>query len=69
LVDEITHGQELSETKMPEFEVRTINTAAELLLGKPYLLGTVSRPTISKADPDAANRVWFSFATVNLVKH
>jgi hypothetical protein len=68
LVDQIKHGQELSETKMPEFEVRSINTAAELFLGKPFLLGTVSRPTISKADPDAANRVWFSFATVNLVK-
>lgn len=69
LVDEITQGQELSETKMPEFEVRTINTTAELFLGKPYLLGTLSRPTTSKADPDAANRVWFAFATVNLVKY
>jgi hypothetical protein len=69
LVDQTKHGQEFSETKMPEFETRRINTSAELVLGKPFLLGTVSRPTTSKADPDAANRVSFSFVTVNLVKH
>lgn len=69
LVDQIKQGQELSETKMPEFEVRSINTTVALFLGKPFMLGTLSRPTTSKADPEAANRVRFAFVTVNLVKH
>ncbi len=67
LVDRITYGQGLSETEMPVFEIQRINNSVTLRINQPFLLGTVSRPPISKVDPDSANRVWFAFVTGTLV--
>lgn len=68
LVGRSTWGQEFSAAEMPEFECQRINTAATTRINQPFLLGTISRPPVSKADPDSANRVWFAFVTVTLAK-
>lgn len=68
LVGRSTWGQEFSTTEMPEFESQRINTAASILVNQPFLLGTVSRPPVSKVDPDSANRVWYAFVTASLAK-
>jgi hypothetical protein len=62
------HGQGLSLIEMPEFESQRILTAATVIPGKPFLLGTFNRPPNSKLDADAANRIWFAFVTANYAK-
>jgi hypothetical protein len=62
------HGQGLSLIEMPEFESQRILTAATVIPGKPFLLGTVNRPPNSKLDADAANRIWFAFVTASYAK-
>lgn len=68
LVGRTTQGQGFSTVEMPEFEKNSINTRATMRINQPFLLGTNSRPPVSKVDPDSANRVWFAFVTVTLVK-
>jgi len=68
LVGHSTHGQGLSMTEMPIFEVQRLNTEANLHINQPYLLGTVNRPPSSTVDPDSANRVWFAFLTGKIAK-
>ncbi len=61
-------GAGLSKTTMPEFEVQKLISSATVTPGKPFLLGTMNRPPVSKVDADSANRIWFAFVTVNSVK-
>jgi hypothetical protein len=61
-------GQEFSTTEMPEFETQRINSAATMKFNQPFLVGTISRPPVSKVDPDSANRVWFAFVTATIAK-
>ena len=61
-------GQEISTCETPEFESQKITTSATVRLNQAYLIGTISRPPVSKADPDSANRVWFAFVTATLPK-
>ncbi|WP_338285728.1 hypothetical protein [Luteolibacter sp. LG18] len=61
-------GQGLSRCEMPIFESQRVNTSATLEIGKPFLLGTVNRPPVSKVDADSANRIWFAFVTANIAK-
>ncbi|HEY1122619.1 MAG TPA: hypothetical protein VGE67_13495 [Haloferula sp.] len=51
----------------PGFEVQQVVTSASVLSERPYFLGTMSRPTDSKADPDSADRVWFAFARSKVI--
>ncbi len=62
------HGTGLSKTTMPEFEVQKLIGSATVTPGKPFLLGTINRPPVSKVDADSANRIWFAFVTVDSVK-
>jgi len=61
-------GQGLSRTEMPEFESQRVNTGATVEVGKPFLLGTLNRPPVSKGDADSANRIWFAFVTADYAK-
>lgn len=61
-------GQGLSKTELPGFETQRIDTAVVAAVDHPMLLGTASRPPVSQADPESAQRVWFAFATVTIVK-
>lgn len=61
-------GQEVSICETPDFESQKITTSATVRLNQAYLIGTISRPPVSKADPDSANRVWFAFVTATLPK-
>jgi len=61
-------GQGLSRVEVPQFESQRVTTAASLVVGKPFLLGTVNRPPLSKVDADAANRIWFAFVTADLAR-
>lgn len=67
-VADTSSGQGLSRAEMPVFETQRMNTAATVEVGKPFLLGTVNRPPVSKVDGDSANRIWFAFVTVNAAK-
>ncbi len=68
LAGRTTQGQEFSTVEMSEFEKNAINTFAFMKINQPFLLGTNSRPPVSKVDPDSANRVWFAFVTATLAK-
>lgn len=68
LVGRTTQGQEFSTVEMPEFEKNSMSTSATIRINQPFLLGTNSRPPVSKVDPDSANRVWFAFVTATLAK-
>ena len=61
-------GTGLSKITMPEFEVQKLIGSATVTPGKPFLLGTMNRPPVSKVDADSANRIWFAFVTVDSVK-
>ncbi|MGC4015945.1 MAG: hypothetical protein QM755_15680 [Luteolibacter sp.] len=61
-------GQGLSRCEMPVFESQRVNTAISVEIGKPFLIGTVNRPPVSKVDGDSANRIWFAFVTANIAK-
>jgi hypothetical protein len=63
-----TAGQGLSKVETPEMESQNLNTSATVTPGKPFLLGTMNRPPVSKVDADSANRIWFAFVTVDSVK-
>lgn len=62
------HGTGLSKSTMPEFEVQKLTGSATVTPGKPFLLGTMNRPPVSKVDADSAKRIWFAFVTVDSVK-
>jgi hypothetical protein len=68
LVGQSTQGQGVSKVEMPIIESQRLNTRAVIIIGQPFLLGTINRPPNSKVDPDSANRVWFSFVTATLAK-
>jgi hypothetical protein len=68
LVDRSKWGKGISEVEMPEFERQHMTLAVTLRPRVPMLLGTPSRPPVSKADPDSAKKVWFSFVTVSVIK-
>lgn len=68
LVGQTTSGQGLSKIEMPVFENQSLNTSTTLVINQPFLLGTINRPPVSKADPDSANRVWFAFVTGTIAK-
>ncbi|GAA5130852.1 hypothetical protein JIN84_05260 [Luteolibacter yonseiensis] len=68
MVGRTSYGQGVSATEMPAFETQRVNTAATVRINRPFLLGTMNRPPVSKADPDSANRVWFAFITATLAK-
>jgi len=61
-------GQGLTRCEMPVFETQRLSTSATLEVGKPFLLGTVNRPPVSKVDADSTNRIWFAFVTANIAK-
>ena len=54
--------------KMPNFEKQSVDTTVIVMVDKPFLLGTSSRPPSSKVDSDSANRIWFAFVTATLAK-
>lgn len=62
------YGQGASEAEVPLFSVQSINTAAMIKAGVPFLLGkTNSREAAGEVTkPDG--RVWFSFATVDITQ-
>ncbi len=60
-------GQGVSETELPNFESQRLTTAVTLITGQAVLVGTPSRPPVSKVDADAANRVWFAFVTADII--
>ena len=64
LVDRVSWGQG---TEVPIFETQRVITALTLISGQPRLVCTPSRPPVSKADADSANRVWFSFVTADII--
>ncbi|MDX1680268.1 MAG: hypothetical protein R3242_06015 [Akkermansiaceae bacterium] len=61
-----TYGEGVSETRMPTFETRRVNSAFTVAIGKPFLIGTMSRASGSKIDSDTSNKVSFAFITINL---
>ena len=67
LAERVKWGQGVSETEMPVFESQRMTLATTLISGQPQLLGTPSRPPVSKVDPESANRVWFSFVTADII--
>jgi len=67
LAGELLHGQDLAETKSPQFEAQKLSLGVIVKSGMPHLLGTVSRPPMSKVDPDSANTTWFAFVTARPV--
>ena len=68
MVENSVWGQEISTIEMPTFESQRINTGVTVVPNSPYLLGTKNRTPNSEVDPDSADRVWFAFVTVTLVK-
>ena len=62
------YGQGASEAEVPLFSVQSINTAAMIKAGVPFLLGkTNSREAAGEVTkPDG--RIWFSFATVDITQ-
>ena len=67
LADRAKWGQGDSATETPVFEVQSLMTANTLLDGQTQLLGTISRPSSSKAEGDSADRIWFAFVTPKVV--
>ena len=61
-------GQGVSTLTQPEIESQRLSTSVVLVPGLPRLLGTMNRPPNSRIDPNAADRVWFSFLTGTPVK-
>lgn len=61
-------GRGLSEAFMPRFEEQSINTSLTVKVNQPSLLGTMNRPPASEIDPEAANKVWFAFVTVQSIE-
>lgn len=61
-------GQGIAKAEMPTFETQRLKTDVHARAGQPILLGTISRPPVSAMDPESAQRVWFAFATVTVVK-
>jgi hypothetical protein len=68
LVDRSKWGKGDSEIEMPEYESQTLNLALTVRPRVPVLMGTPSRPPVSKVDPASAKKVWFSFVTVSVIK-
>lgn len=68
LADRSKWGKGDSEIEMPEYESQTLNLALTVRPRVPVLMGTPSRPPVSKLDPASAKKVWFSFVTVSVIK-
>ncbi|MCW1887615.1 hypothetical protein OKA04_22955 [Luteolibacter flavescens] len=67
LAERVKWGQGTAEAELPIFESQRITLATSLITGQPQLLGTPSRPPVSKVDADSANRVWFCFVTADVI--
>jgi hypothetical protein len=63
-----TWGQGLSKTEIQTFETQRVVTQVLARPDQPVLLGTPSRPPVSQADPDSAQRIWFGFVTPTIVQ-
>ena len=61
-------GQGVSTAEMPVFESQRTHTSMVVRKNHTTFMGTISRPPVSQADPDSANRVWFAFVTVKVVQ-
>lgn len=61
-------GQGVSTAEMPVFESQRTRASMVVRKNRPTFMGTISRPPVSQADPDSANRVWFAFVTVKVVQ-
>jgi hypothetical protein len=61
-------GQGISQAAMPIFECQRLNTSITVRINQPTMLGTMSRPSVSRVDPDSAKRVWLTFVTVKMVQ-
>ncbi len=61
-------GQGSATAEMPTFETQRFKTEVYARHGQPMLLGTISRPPVSVVDSESAQRVWFAFVTVKIVK-
>ena len=61
-----TYGKGVSESVMPIMETRRFTTSCVATIGKPYLLGSMNRPSDSDIDPDSRGRVSYAFLTVRL---
>ena len=68
LVGYTTHGQGISQVAMPEVEVRRFKTKLRVPHGKPTLIGSFNRPTISKVDPESSKRVSYAFVTATAAR-
>ncbi len=68
LVERSKWGKGNLEVEMPEFESQRLTLALTLRPRVPMLMGTPSRPPVSKVDPASAKKVWFSFVTVSVIK-
>jgi hypothetical protein len=67
LADRAKWSQGDSGVETPVFETQQLETASTLLDGRTQLLGTMSRPPVSKVDADSAGRIWFAFVTAKVV--
>ncbi len=67
-VGEIKYGNGLGTTTLPKFETQRISNASTCEIGKPRLLGTMSKPPFSEKGEGLQDRVWFAMMTVTLVK-
>ena len=54
-------GEEESKVEMPNFSVQRINSAVNLRVNEPLMLGTLADPSVK---PDKEEHVWLAFATV-----
>lgn len=61
-------GEGISQAAMPVFECQRMNTSITVRINQPTMLGTMSRPAISRVDPDSAKRVWLTFVTVRFAR-
>jgi len=68
MTDRSKWGQGSSMAEIPEFETQRINTSLTARAGQPILLGTPSRPPVSKVDKEPTKRIWFAFVTADVIK-
>lgn len=68
LADHVSWGQGVSKTDFPVFETQRLQSSYTLIAGQVQLLGTFSRPPVSKVDADSAHRIWFAFVTADVVR-
>jgi hypothetical protein len=61
-------GSPEAKQEMPDFESQRLSTTTQVMPEVPRLLGTISRPPLSKVEKDSAGRIWIAFVTVSHVK-